>query len=110
MNRVLFLPEVRQYVKDLVPLLYRTEYFSYLEKSQQYVRELIDDIITNLPRKRHKPAPAYFDRYGKNMQYAGFRKTNRQHGTSFFTTYRVNNKTVYLVRYISNNHVIAQHL
>jgi len=33
---------------------------------------LLEDIKINLPEKLHKPAPKYFDKYGKNMEYAVF--------------------------------------
>jgi len=110
MNQVLFIPEVREYFENLVPLLYEKGYFSYLDISQKYVKELIDDISKNLTVKQHKPAPAHFDLYGKNMEYAGFRKNRHTMWYVFFTTYKENSKEIYLVRYIANNHVIAQYL
>jgi len=42
------------------------------------------------------------------MKYASF-KTNKQTTLyAFFTTYKDNDETVYLVPYIANNHTIAQ--
>jgi len=110
MKQVLFIPEVRKYFENLVPLLYEMDYFSYLDISQKYVKELIDDIVANLPTKLHKPAPAYFDQYGTNMEYAGFRKNRYTTWYVFFTVYRKNGEEIYLVRYIANNHVIARYL
>jgi len=81
MKQVLFIPEVRKYFENLVPLLYEMDYFSYLDKSQKYVKELIDDIVANLPTKLHKPAPAYFDQYGTNMQV--LETTDIRRGMSF---------------------------
>ena len=45
MSRVLFIPEVRKYFNNLVPILYEMGYFSYLDRSQKYAKELIDDIM-----------------------------------------------------------------
>ena len=110
MNKVLFIPEVRKYVKELVPLLYQMGYFGYLDRSQKYVKELIDDIQTTLPTRLHKSAPKYFNQYGRNMKYAAFRKNKQTTWYVFFNTYKKDGEMFYLVRYIANNHVIAQYM
>ena len=110
MNKVLFIPEIRKYFDDLVPFLYEMGYFSYLDSSKKYVKGLVDDIMANLPIKLHKPAPPHFDKYGKGMKYAAFRKNRHTTWYAFFKTYQQNDEVFYLVRYISNNHVIAQYL
>ena len=107
---VLFLPEVQKYYDHLERILYEKGYFSYPASSKKYVKDLIDGIRKNLPTKRHKPAPKYFDRYGKNMKYASFKKNRHTTWYAFFKIYEENGQTFYLVRYISNNHVIAQYL
>jgi len=108
--KVIFLPATLEYLENLVTILYTKEYFSYLETSKKYVDELIDDILTGLPNRLHKPAPRHFDRYGKGMKYAGFRKNKQTTWYVFFKTYRADGETVYVVRYIANNHVVAQYL
>jgi len=107
---VVLLPEVLEYLDNLVFLLFEKEYFSYLETSQDYIDDLVDDIEITLPILQHKSAPKYFDKYGKKMKYAGFKKNKQTTWYAFFTTYKDNNETVYLVRYIANNHTIAQYL
>ena len=102
--------EVKQYLNDLITILYEKGYFVYEETAKKYVDELIDDIQTNLPTKLHKPAPKYFNNYGKNMKYAGFRKNKHTIWYVFFQTYEKNGETTYLIRYIANNHTIAQYL
>lgn len=72
--KVIALPEVREYLMELIQILYKKEYFGFEENAQKYVEELIFDIKNNLPLKLNKPAPPYFDRYGKKMLYATFRK------------------------------------
>ena len=64
---VIALPEVREYLMELINILYEKEYFGFEENAQKYVEELFFDIKTNLPLKLKKPAPPYFDRYGKQM-------------------------------------------
>ena len=108
--KVLILPEVRQYFKELSYTLYEKGYFCFLDSSEKYVDDLVDDIKTNLPLKPKKPAPKHFDRYGKGMYYATFRKNKQTQWYAFFKMYRVNDEIIYQVRYISNNHVIAQYL
>ena len=39
---VIILPEVLEYLDDLVFLLFEKGYFSYLETSQYYIDDLID--------------------------------------------------------------------
>jgi len=107
---VTFSPKVLLYFEDLVLTLYEKEYFCFLETSKRYVDELVDVIMTSLPIKLHKPAPRYFDRYGKGMYYAAFKKSKNTMWYAFFNKYLDNGETIYLIRYISNNHLIAKHL
>ena len=107
---VLFIPKVREYANRLIRILYEDGYFAWEENAQKYVDDLILDIESNLPTRQHKPAPAYFDKYGKGMQYTSFRKSRHTTWYAFFKKYRKNDEEIYLVRYISNNHVIAQYL
>jgi len=108
--QVILLPEILEYLEELAEILYEKGYFSFGDTSMEYILDLHDDIVSNLPTKHHKPAPKYFDKYGKNMKYASFKKSKHTIWYVFFKTYKENDKTFYLVRYISNNHVIAQYL
>ncbi|MCL2041232.1 MAG: hypothetical protein FWG84_04220 [Bacteroidales bacterium] len=107
---VIFLPEVQKYYGHLEQILYENGYFGFMESSKRYVKELVDDIKTNLPTKPHRPAPRYFDRYGQNMEYAVFKKSKRTQWYVFFRVYRENDEDFYQVRYIANNHTVAQYL
>jgi hypothetical protein len=109
---VIILPEVLQYLEDLVIILYDKGYFGFKESSRSYVIELFNDIKTTLPIRTHKPAPAYFNKYGNNMDYAVFRVRKSKHTQwyVFFTIYKEYGETIYLVRYIANNHTVAQYL
>lgn len=108
--KVLFLPEVRMYFQELQDILFEKEYFGFEESAVQYVRDLIFDIEATLPERVSKIAPPYFNRYGKELRYASFRKNRNTQWYVFFNKYRENGEVIYLVRYISNNHIIAQYL
>jgi len=107
---VVILPEVLDYLDDLVVVLYKKEYFGFLETSSDYVKELLKDVKANLPTMQHKPAPKYFDKYGKGMYYASFRKNKQTIWYAFFRIYIKNRENIYQIRYIANNHTIAQYL
>jgi len=106
--RVLFLPEIEDYLYELTQILYQKEYFGFRESAVKYIIDLENDIRTNLPTKTKRPAPPYFDKYGRNMFYSVFRKNKTTHWYVFFSIYENDGETILLIRYISNNHVIAQ--
>ena len=108
--QVILLSKVLDYLEDLSIILYEKEYFSFEKTASKYVTKLYDQIVSTLPIRHHKPAPKYFDKYGKNMKYAAFKKNRRTTWYTFFKTYNKDGETYYLVRYIANNHTVAQHL
>ena len=106
--KVLFLPEIRAYFKDLSIILFEKEYFGFYENAFQYADDLFTDIETSLPKKQKKVAPDFFSKYGVNLRYSVFKKNNNTQWYVFFETY--NEENTYVVTYIGNNHTIAQHL
>ena len=108
--KIIALPEVDEYLQSLVIILYQKEYFVFEEYAQKYVDDLYDDIKINLPTKLHKPAPPHFDKYGKNMEYATFKKNKQTQWYVFFRVYRTNEEDIYQIRYIANNHTVAQYI
>ena len=108
--KVLFLPEVSQQFIDLVGILYDTGYMSFLDQALAYSESLFREIQSSLPLKVHRKAPSWFNRFGKAMDYAVFPKNDHTTWYVFFNVYEIGGESVYLVRYMSNNHVIAQHL
>ena len=109
--KVLTIPKVKQYLNDLITILYEKGYFSYEDMAKKYVDELLDDIVTKLPVKLKKPAPEFFiERYGKGLYYAVFPKNKHTSWYVFFRIYRSNDEIIYQVRFIANNHTVAQHL
>ena len=110
MKKVIITSEVKAYFDDLIITLYEKDYFGFEVSAIKYVDDLIDDIKADLPTRQHKSAPQYFDQYGKDMLYAAFRKNKQTTWYAFFTKYNENGNTFYLVRYIANNHTVAQYL
>jgi len=108
--RVLFLPEIQEYFYKLEIIMYEKEYFSFEDTAHKYVDDLIFDIKENLPYVRHRPAPNFYNKYGKELYYATFKKNKRTQWYAFFSKYIVGGETIYLVCYIGNTHTEAHHL
>ncbi len=108
--KIEFLPEALDYFNELSAILCEKKYFGFKESALKYVDELFEDISMNLAKRQKKPAPHYFDRYGKGMFYTTFKKSKNTQWYVFFTTYQRNGELIFLVRYISNNHVISKFL
>jgi len=115
--KVLSIPEVQTYIQKLICILYEKGYFSYEDDARMYVNDLYDDIKTSLPIREHRPAPEYFKNFvdpeqAEYLEYAVFKKNRRTSWYVFFTTYEdeENGEDIFLVRYIANNHTVAQHL
>lgn len=104
--KVLFLPEVEDYLFELINILYQKRYFSYYDSAICYVEELVNDIQDSLDAEFKKRAPEYFSRYGKDMYYVKYKKNHNTQWYVFFTIH----EDLYLVRYITNNHVCSQYL
>lgn len=103
---VRFSHSVRDYLVELIKVLYEEEYFGFEEAAVEYVNDLIDDIYSNISKKHPKFAPPYFSRYGKNLYYVSYRKNKNTTWYIFFNY----SDDVYLIRYIGNNHNIGKYL
>lgn len=108
--KVLFLPEVRSYLNDLINLLFDLDYFSSVESSSKYINELFNDIQNNLYIKVKRKAPLHFRFLGAKVYYTSFTKSRHTQWYVFFSVYLIDGEEVYLVRYIANNHIIARYL
>jgi len=67
--RVVFAPEVEEDLYGLIKILVEKEYLGTYPFAISYVEELIADIQQNIHSKLKKKAPAFFERYGKDMYY-----------------------------------------
>jgi hypothetical protein len=103
---VSYLPEVHLYLKELSLLLYEKGYFVFYENAEEYVIKLVTHIESNISTLPKKVAPDRFNRFGKNMHYITYRPNRHTTWYIFFQSKNDN----YVVRYITNNHVSAQHI
>ncbi|MDR2907369.1 MAG: hypothetical protein LBU91_05215 [Bacteroidales bacterium] len=103
-------PSVKEYLNDLVTILYEKGYFSFEDYAHNYVDGLLDDITQTLPLRLKKPAPPHYNKYGKGLYYAVFKKNKNTSWYAFFRIYRKDGELYYQVRYIANNHTSAQYL
>ena len=101
--KVIFAPEVENYLYNLVEILYVKGYFSFYENAEKYVSELINDVQQNIDKCQRKPAPPRFRRYGS---YYFLYKPNKH--TTWYVFFNCKDDR-YLIRYITNNHVSAQY-
>jgi len=99
--KITFLPEALDYFNELSTILYEKEYFGFEESALNYVEDLFDDISNTLPTRQKKIAPRSFDQYGKDMYFSTFRKSKTTQWYVFFSIYKDNGESVYLVRHIS---------
>ena len=49
--KVIALPEVREYLMELIQILYKKEYFGFEENAQKYVEELLSLIHISEPTR-----------------------------------------------------------
>jgi hypothetical protein len=108
--KIIYLKKVRTQFEILIPKLHELGYFGFEETARKYVDEIFIEIEKQLLTKRHIPAPEHFEKYGKGMKYIVVRKNKRTHWYIFFKTALKDGEIIYKVRYIANNHVIAQYL
>ena len=108
--KIIYLKNVRIYFENLIPKLHDLGYFGYAETAKRYVDETISEIEKQIPIQPHRSAPLRFEKYGKGLKYIVIRKNKRTHWYVFFKTAQKDGDIIYKVRYIANNHVIAQYL
>ena len=108
--KIIYLKKVRVYFENLIPKLHDLGYFGFAETAKKYVDEIFAETEKQLQVQRHRTAPAYFEKYGKAMKYIVIRKNKNTHWYIFFKTTQKDAETIYKVRYVSNNHLIAKYL
>ena len=104
--KVNYSSESYEYLQELVDILFENDYFGFREDAKEYVQRLINYIENNIFTKSKYIAPKYFNRYGKNLFYI-FYKPNKR--TTWFVFFQLKDN-VYLIKYITNNHVSGVHI
>lgn len=95
------------YLDGLIDLLIEKGYFSFYDSSYSYIEDIKNYIVDNIQTRPKYKAQPRFTRYGKNMYYITY-KRNRQ--TTWYIFFTIHGKDNILIRYITNNHVSAQHI
>ncbi len=95
---VFYKPEVEKFINELVFILYKEDYFSFLENAIEYKDKLIDFIENNIQSFpfRFSPLPLY----SFGSKYIFYRSNSRTTWYVFFE--QKDNK--YLITYVTNNH------
>ena len=83
--RVVFAPEVEEDLYGLIKILVEKEYLGTYPFAISYVEELIADIQQNIHSKLKKKAPAFFERYGKDMYYITYQRNSNTTWYIFFS-------------------------
>jgi len=100
-----YLPEVEIYLFELIELLYSNGYFSFPDQAMNYVFKIRQYIESSIATVHKRKAPDHFIKYGKNMFYFIY-KANAN--TSWYIFFQ-QKADIYLIRYITNNHISAQY-
>lgn len=108
--KVLFLPEVVDQFLELAEVLYDKGYLSFEDIAIAYAEQLFRDIQANLSVKVKRDAPDYFQRYGTDLFYSAFKHSHQTTWYVFYSIHEIDGETVYLVRHLTNNHMIAHRL
>ena len=108
--KVLFHRRVIEQFLNLSEILYDQGYLGFEDAAIEYSERVFNDIKTFLPLKVKKAAPAYFQRYGRNLYYSAFKHSRQTTWYVFFSIHEEGTETVFLVRYLTNNHVAGHRL
>ncbi len=104
---ILYNDDVTEYLSALVVTLYEKEYKSFIADAENYVSDLYAEIEKKIATcSVHKDAPLHFCRYGKQLKYVTVRQSKHTAWYVFF----LQKDNRYIVTYITNNHVAAQHI
>jgi len=102
---VQYLPEIEIYLSELIELLYEKDYFSFPDQAIDYVRKIREYIENEIYTALKRKAPEYFSQYGKEMSFFTYKANNN---TSWYIFFQQQHD-IYLIRYITNNHVSAKY-
>ena len=106
MKAVRYSVEVVLQLEESIDQLVERGYFSEEDYAVNYIRDLVTYFQLNLNHLTAFDAPEYFLRYGSNLKYALYRKSNR---TTWYAFFRETPDTL-LICYLGNNHLIGHHL
>jgi hypothetical protein len=96
--KVIFTPDVIDYLDVLVRILYKKEYFGYIETAEEYVLKIYDAVPEKIKWNAHKKTP-------QKLQYLGssYIFYNANSRTSWYIFFEKQD-TAFLITGIINNH------
>ena len=106
MKTVRYSVEIELQLIESIDQLVERGYFSEEDYAVNYIRDLVTYFQLNLNHLAAFDAPEYFSRYGSNLKYALYRKSNR---TTWYAFFRETPEALTIV-YLGNNHLIGHHL
>ncbi len=83
---------------DLVRVLYKEEYFGFIDTAEEYVSKIYDAVPKNIKVSTHKLTPQKLQYLGSN--YIFYKSNNR---TTWYIFFEKSNQS-YLITGIINNH------
>ncbi len=95
---VLISDEASIFLDDLIKILYKKEYFGFIESAEIYVANIYDFIFQNINNFPAKNTPLKLKNFGTN--YLFYKSNSRTTWYVFFEQHESN----YLITYILNNH------
>jgi len=96
--KVLISVEASNYLDDLIKILYKKEYFGFIESAEIYVSNIYDFINQNIENFPSRKTPTPILNFGSN--YIFYNSNSRTTWFVFFEKHKSN----YLVTHILNNH------
>jgi len=107
MERKMFMPKkLNSFLDELLIVLFEKGYFGFPDSAKSYVDKLLGYVKQYIGLLPAREAPQYFSRYAKNMKYITYRANQ---STEWYVFYQQSDN-IFLIRYITNNHVAAQYL
>lgn len=104
-KEIKFDKKVLTFLEYLSEILIDKEYHSFVETADNYIDDIVAFILSHIHIFPHKRAPSYFSKYGKNLYYIFY---NRNKNTTWYIFFE-KCQNQYLIRHISNNHVVGQY-
>ena len=106
MKKVRYSVSVELQLKESIDQLVERGYFSEEDYAVSYIRDLVTYFQLNLDHLTAFEAPDYFARYGYNLKYAIYRKSNR---TTWYAFFQETPEALTIV-YLANNHLMGHHI
>lgn len=104
-REVKFDRKVLTFLEELNKILIENEYLSFVETSDKYIDDIVNFILSDIHTFPHRKAPDFFARYGKDLFCIFY---NRNKHTTWYIFFE-KSETQFLIRHISNNHVVGQY-